>query len=326
MMRFLRSATVLMIAASMVCGQASVAPAQYPERPIRIILPFLAGSSSDNVVRMLGAKLTERLRQPVIVENRVGGSTIIGTDAVVRAAPDGYTIGFSNSSSHAISALMSAKPLFDPIKDIAPIGIIGSSPLMIVASGKVPVTNMQELIALAKSKPGGLSYASAGTATLPHLGGELFNKVAGVEITHVPYRGTSQSIFDLLEGRIELLIGTIPAAVPHIKEGKLRGIAIMSDKRVASLPDVPTVAEAGVPGTEAELWSVMIMPVGVKPEIAGRLSQELLAILQLPDVQETLRVQGIDPEPGSAEAAAARIKADVAKWAEVIKAADIKPN
>jgi tripartite-type tricarboxylate transporter receptor subunit TctC len=325
MMRILTSAIVLTIA-GLAFAQSAEAQAQYPDRPIRIIVPFLAGSSSDNVTRMIGAKLTERLRQPVIVENRVGGSTIIGTDAVVRAAPDGYTIGFSNTSSHATSALLSAKMPFDPVKDIAPIGIIGSSPLIMVASGKLPVTNMQELIALAKSKPGGLSYASAGTATLPHLGGELFNQVAGVDITHVPYRGTSQSIFDLLEGRIGLLIGTISAAVPHIKEGKLRGIAIMSEKRAAALPDVPTVAEAGVPGTEAELWSLMIMPVGVIPAISGRLRQELLAILQLPDVQETLRVQGIDPAPGSAEAAAARIKADMAKWSEVIKTANIKPN
>jgi tripartite-type tricarboxylate transporter receptor subunit TctC len=322
MTRLLQLATL--VAALAACGEP--ASAQYPDRPIKIIVPLLAGSASDNAVRIIGAKLSQRLGQQIVIENRVGGSTIIGTEAVARAAPDGYTIGLANTSTHATASALMAKLPFDPIKDFAPIGMIGTSPFMLVASGKLPVASVRELIALAKSKPDSLTYASAGVATIAHLGGELFKLVAGVEIRHVPYRGTSQSVIDLMEGRIDLLVGTISGSYQLVREGKLRGLAIMGDQRVAVLPDVPTIAEAGVPGCDAELWQALVFPAGVRPEIVARMSRELAEVVRLPDVQEALRVQGIEPITASAEDTAARIKAEVEKWAEVIRKANIKPN
>jgi len=316
--------TATVIAAIAICGQS--AQAQYPDHPIKIIVPLLAGSASDNAVRIVGAKLTQRLGQQIIVENRVGGSTIIGTEAVARAAPDGYTIGLANTSTHATASALVAKLPFDPVKDFAPIGMIGDSPFMLVASAKLPVKNMAELIALAKSKPNGLTYASAGVATIAHLGGELFKKMAGVEIRHVPYRGTSQSVIDLMEGRIDLLVGTISGSAPHVKEGKLRGLAIMADKRIAVLPDVPTVAEVGLPGCEADLWQALVFPAGVRPEIVARVSRELADVIRTPEVEQALRAQGIEPLTGTPEETAARIKSEVDKWAEVIKTANIRPN
>jgi tripartite-type tricarboxylate transporter receptor subunit TctC len=305
---------------------AAPARAEYPDRPIRLIVPFQPGSISDNIARILAAKFNERLGWQMVVEARVGGSSIVGTEAVARSAPDGYTIGLANTTSHAASAGLSAKLPFDPVKDFTPIGMVGNSPFVLVASMHVPVTNMSELIALAKSRPGKLTYASAGTATLAHLGGELFKKVADVDIAHIPYRGTSQSVFDLMEGRIDLLVGTISGTAPHIREGKLRALAVMSETRNAALPDVPTVAEAGVPGCEAALWTAMVLPARAPPEIVARLSRELMAIVALPDVQEALKNQGVEPEWGSATVAAARISADVVKWGEVIRRANIGPQ
>jgi tripartite-type tricarboxylate transporter receptor subunit TctC len=186
--------------AGVVGSWAGTARAEYPERPIRIIVPFQPGSISDNIARILAAKFNERLGWQMVVEARVGGSSIVGTEAVARSAPDGYTIGLANTTSHAASAGLSAKLPFDPVKDFAPIGMVGSSPFVLVASTHVPATNMSEFIALAKSRPGKLTYASAGTATLAHLAGELFKKVAGVDIAHIPYRGTAQSVIDLSGG------------------------------------------------------------------------------------------------------------------------------
>jgi tripartite-type tricarboxylate transporter receptor subunit TctC len=322
MNRLLRLVT--MIAAIVAC--AVPARAEYPERPIKIIVPLLAGSASDNAVRIIGAKLSQRLGQQIIVENRVGGSTIIGTEAVARAAPDGYTLGLANTSTHATASALTAKLPFDPVKDFAPIGMIGSSPFMLVASSKVPVKDMRELIALAKSKPDNLTYASAGVATIAHLGGELFKLVAGVQIRHVPYRGTSQSVIDVMEGRIDLLVATISGSYQMVRDGKLRGLAIMGDRRIEVLPDVPTVAEVGVPGCEAELWQALVFPARVPPDIVNRMSRELMEVVRMPDVQAALRVQGIEPVTATAEETAARIRSEVDKWAEVIKAANIRPN
>ena len=315
------------LAASGLLGTwAGAARAEYPDRPIRLIVPFQPGSISDNIARILAAKFNERLGWQMVVEARVGGSSIVGTEAVARSAPDGYTIGLANTTSHAASAGLSAKLPFDPVKDFTPIGMVGSSPFVLVASKHVPVANMREFIALAKSRPGKLTYASAGTATMAHLGGELFKRVAGVDIAHIPYRGTSQAVIDLMEGRVDLLVGTISGTAPFIRDGKVRALAVMSETRNAALPDVPTVAEAGVPGCEAALWTALVLPAGAPPEIVTRLSLELMTIVGLPDIQEALENQGVEAETGSAAVAAALIKADVAKWGEVIKRAHIGPQ
>ncbi len=313
-------ALAALLAASLAPREAS---AQWPDRTIRLIVPFAAASSSDTIARLIALKLGERLGQQVVVDNRVGGSTIIGTDAVAKAAPDGYTIGLANTSTHAASAALSSNLPFDPIRDFAPVAMIGASPFILISSPHTPAASLKEFVELAKAGPGTLSYASAGTATLAHLAGELFKSKAGVNVTHIPYRGTAQSMFDLMQGRINLLVGTIPPTLQSIREGKLRALATMSDKRNHALADVPTVAEAGVPGCEAGLWTALVVPAAVPPDIVKRLTEATLAIVATDEVQQALRLQGVDPEPGSPQTVAAQIRKDIVKWREVVAAAKI---
>jgi tripartite-type tricarboxylate transporter receptor subunit TctC len=302
---------------------ASPAFAQWPERPIKLIVPFAAGSSSDTIARIIGAKLGERLGQQIVVENRVGASTVIGTDAVAKAVPDGYTLGLANTTTHAASAALNASLPFDPVKDFIPVAMIGSSPFVLIAAPQVQAATLAEFVALAKSKPGALSYASAGVGTLAHLAGELFKRQAGVDVTHVPYRGTAQSMVDLMQGRIELSVSTIPPTLQQIREGKLRALATMSGRRNEMLPEIPTVAEAGVAGCEAGLWTAIVVPAGTPPAIVRRLNEAALAVAAAADVQQAMKIQGVDPEPGTPESVAERIGADIVKWKEVVAAAKI---
>ncbi len=302
---------------------AQPAFAQWPERPLKLIVPFAAGSSSDTIARIIGAKLGERLGQQVVVENRVGASTVIGTDAVAKAAPDGYTLGLANTTTHAASAALNANLPFDPVKDFIPVAMIGSSPFVLISAPQIQAATLAEFVALAKSKPGALSYASAGVGTLAHLAGELFKRQAGVDVTHVPYRGTAQSMVDLMQGRIELSVSTIPPTLQQIREGKLRALATMSGKRNEMLPEIPTVAEAGVAGCEAGLWTAIVVPAGTPPPIVRRLNEAALAVAAAADVQQAMKIQGVDPEPGTPESVAERIRADIVKWKEVVAAAKI---
>jgi putative tricarboxylic transport membrane protein len=302
---------------------AQPAFAQWPERPIKLIVPFAAGSSSDTIARIIGARLGERLGQQIVVENRVGGSTVIGTDAVAKSAPDGYTLGLANTTTHAASAALNANLPFDPVKDFIPVAMIGSSPFVLISAPQVPAATLAEFVALAKSKPGVLSYASAGTGTLAHLAGELFKRQAGVDVAHVPYRGTAQSMVDLMQGRIELSVSTIPPTLQQIREGKLRALGTMSDRRNEMLPEIPTLAEAGVPGCEAGLWTAIVVPAGTPAAIVKRLNEAALAVAGAADVQQAMKIQGVDPEPGTPESVAERIKADIVKWKEVVATAKI---
>ena len=302
---------------------ASPARAEWPDRPIKMIVPFSAGSSSDTIGRLVAVKMGERLGQQVVVENRVGGSTIIGTDSVAKSAPDGYTLELANTTTHAASAALNATLPFDPIKDFAPVAMLGVSPFVLIGATQVEAKTLQDFVVLAKARPGSLSYASAGTGTLAHLAGELFKRKAGIEVTHVPYRGSAQSMIDLMQGRIDLSVSTIPPTLQHIREGKLRAFATMSEKRNGSLPDVPTVAEAGVPGCEAALWTAIVVPAGVPADIIRRLNAAVLAAVAAPEIRQALTIQGVDPEPGPPEAVAERIKADIVKWKDVVAAAKI---
>jgi tripartite-type tricarboxylate transporter receptor subunit TctC len=308
-------------AAAIIGGNPSYA--EWPDRPIKMIVPFSAGSSSDIIARIMAAKMGERLGQQIVVENRVGGSTIIGTDFVAKSAPDGYTLELANTTTHAASAALNATLPFDPVKDFAPVAMIGVSPFVLIGATQVEAKTLKDFVALAKAKPGSLSYASAGTGTLAHLAGELFKRKAGVDITHVPYRGSAQSMIDLMQGRIDLSVSTIPPTLQHIREGKLRGLATMSEKRNVSLPDTPTVAEAGIPGCEAALWTAIVVPAGVPADIIKRLNAAVLAAVATPEIQQALTVQGVEPEPGPPEVVAERIKADIVKWKDVVAAARI---
>ena len=309
------------VAATIIGG--SPAYAEWPDRPIKMIVPFSAGSSSDTIARIVAIKMGERLGQQVVVENRVGGSTIIGTDSVAKAAPDGYTLQLANTTTHAASAALNATLPFDPVKDFAPVAMIGVSPFVLIGATQVAAPTLKDFVALAKAKPGSLSYASAGTGTLAHLAGELFKNKAGIEVTHVPYRGSAQSMIDLMQGRIDLSVSTIPPTLQHIREGKLRAFATMSEKRNASLSEVPTVAEAGVPGCEAALWTAVVVPAGVPADIIKKLNAAVLAAVATPDIQQALTIQGVDPEPGPPEAVGERIKADILKWKDVVATAKI---
>jgi tripartite-type tricarboxylate transporter receptor subunit TctC len=237
--------------------------------------------------------------------------------------PDGYTLGLANTTSHVVSAALNPHLPFDPLRDFVPIGMIGSSPFMLVSSPHVPATTLQEFVDLAKAKPGSLSYASAGTGTLAHLAGELFKHQANIDLVHVPYHGTEQSVLDLMEGRIDLSVSTIPPTLPQIKQGNVRALAVMSDKRSGMLPDVPTVAEAGTPGCEAALWTAIVVPAGVPADIVDRLSKTLIAVVNDPDVQKTLAAQGVDPQPGPPDVVTATISADIPKWRSVVTNANI---
>jgi tripartite-type tricarboxylate transporter receptor subunit TctC len=299
------------------------AKAQWPDRPIRLIVPFAAASSSDTIARLVALKLGERLGQQVLVDNRVGGSTIIGTDAVAKAAPDGYTIGLANTTTHAASVGLTPSLPFDPVKDFAAVAMIGTSPFVLISSPHTPAATLKEFVSLAKASPGALSYASAGTATLAHLAGELFKSKADINVTHIPYRGTAQSMFDLMQGRINLLVGTIPPTLQTIREGKLRALATMSEKRNDALPGVPTVTEAGVPGCEASLWTALVVPAGVPADILRRLTEATLAIVNTEDVQKALMLQGVDPEPGPPHVVTAQIQKDIVKWRDVVASAKI---
>jgi tripartite-type tricarboxylate transporter receptor subunit TctC len=316
---------VTLLLATFAAASISVSPAraEWPERPIKMVVPFSAGSSSDTIARIVAIKMGERLGQQVVVENRVGGSTIIGTDSVAKSAPDGYTLELANTTTHAASAALNATLPIDPIKDFAPVAMIGVSPFVLIGATQVAAPTLKDFVQLAKSKPGSLSYASAGTGTLAHLAGELFKRKAGIEVTHVPYRGSAQSMVDLMQGRIDLSVSTIPPTLQHIREGKLRALATMSEKRNASLPDTPTVAEAGVPGCEAALWTAIVVPAGVPADIVKRLNAAVLAAVATPEIQKAFTLQGVDPEPGPPEAVSERIKADIVKWKDVVIAAKI---
>jgi tripartite-type tricarboxylate transporter receptor subunit TctC len=310
-----------------ILGGAQRSEAAWPDRPLKLIVPFTAGSSSDIIGRIVAAKMVDRLGQQIIVENRVGGSTIIGTDAVAKSAPDGYTLGLANTTSHAASAALVAKLPFDPLRDFTPIGMIGRSPFVLVSAPDLSAKSLDQFVDLAKSKPGSLSYASAGTGTLAHLAGELFKRRSGIEVVHVPYRGTAQSVLDLMQGRIELSVSTIPPTLQQIRQGKIRALAVMSEKRSGMMSDIPTVAEAGTPGCEAELWTAIVVPAGVPREIVNRLNEALNSAVNSSEVQEALKVQGVDPEPGTPESVTAVIKADILKWRDIVVTAKIaEPN
>jgi len=313
--------TLLLIAATSIGINA--ARAEWPDRPIKMIVPFSAGSSSDTIARIVAAKMGERLGQQLVVENRVGGSTIIGTDAVAKSVPDGYTLLLANTTTHAASAALNATLPFDPVKDFAPVAMIGVSPFVLIGATQVSAPTLKDFVTLAKAKPGSLSYASAGTGTLAHLAGELFKRKAGIDVTHVPYRGSAQSMIDLMQGRIDLSVSTIPPTLQHIREGKLRGLATMSERRNVSLPDTPTVAEAGIPGCEAALWTAIMVPAGVPADIVKRLNAAVLAVVATSEINQALTIQGVDPEPGPPEAVSERIKADIVKWKDVVAAAKI---
>ena len=328
--RMSRRAMLALGASAVVAGRAAAQPAaddaHWPDRPIRLVVPFGAGSSSDTIARIVTQKLAERLGQPFVIENKPGGATILGTTTVARADPDGYTLELANTTSHAATSALNSNLSFDPVKDFAPVALFAYSPFVLLVTPGLPVKSVADLIAAAKAKPGALNYASAGIGSMTHLAGALFASQAGVQLTHVPYRGTEKSMIDLMQGRIEVLFGTIPPSRPLIRDGKLRALATTGPKRNAMLPDLATLAESGLPGYEAGLWTGMVFPAGVSPAIVARLNAEVNAVIEDPDTIELLKKQGVETESGGPDVLAARIKADLAKWRDLVVKAGIKPQ
>jgi tripartite-type tricarboxylate transporter receptor subunit TctC len=298
----------------------------WPDRPIRLVVPFPAGSSTDIIARIVAQKLSHRLGQQIVIENRAGASGNIGADAVAKAAPDGYTIGLATASTHAVAASLSANLPYDPIKDFAPVAMIGSQPYVLVLHPALPARNLAELIALAKAKPGTLNYGSAGVASLAHLATALFASMAGVNIVHVPYKSSSQSMTDMITGRLDMQFATIAPSLPNIRAGQLRALVTSGKTRVAALPEVPTVAEAGIAGYEAALWVSFVAPSATPTTIIARLNREVNEILNSAEGTEVLVAQGMTPEPGAPEVLTERIRSDIEKWRGVAAKAGIRPE
>jgi tripartite-type tricarboxylate transporter receptor subunit TctC len=298
--------------------------AKWPDRPVRFIVPFPAGSASDIVARIIARKLGAQLGQQFVIDNRPGASGDIGTEAVARAAPDGYTIGLATSSTHVVAASLNPKLSYDPVADFAPVSMIGTSPYVLAIYPGVPAQSVTELIALAKAKPRAFNYASVGPASLAHVAGALFSDLAGVELTEVPYRSSNQAILDVTEGRIEMQFGTLGPTLGQIRDGKLRALAITGAKRVESLPDVPTLQEAGLAGYEVVLWMAVVMPAASPPAIVARLNHAMRDALVATDVAVALKAQGVESDASTPDAVRERIHAEITKWRNLAPSTDLK--
>jgi tripartite-type tricarboxylate transporter receptor subunit TctC len=325
MLRFMSIA----LAAVVVLGCATTAQsseAEWPQRPIRLIVPFPAGASTDIIARILAQKVSQQLGQQIVIENRAGASGNIGADAVAKAAPDGYTIGIATASTHAVAASLSANLPYDPIKDFSPVAMLGSQPYVLVLHPALPARNLAELIALARAKPGTLNYGSAGVASLAHLATAMFASMADIDIVHVPYKSSAQSVTDMITGRLDMQFATIAPSLPNIRSGQLRALATSGKTRVAVLPEVPTVAEAGLAGYEAALWVALVAPAATPTTIVARLNRTVNDILKSADGTEALTAQGMTAEAGAPEAVTQRIRDDIAKWRDVAAKAGIRPE
>jgi tripartite-type tricarboxylate transporter receptor subunit TctC len=296
----------------------------WPTKPVRMIIPFPPGGTTDILARVAAQKLSEALGQQVVPDNRAGAAGNIGTELVAKAPPDGYTLVTAPGSTLTIHPSLYAKLGFDPLRDFAPVTILAAVPNLLVVHPSLPARNVKELIALAKAKPGQLNYASTGAGQSTHLSMELFKTMAGVKITHVPYKGSAPAVTDLLGGHVSLMFDNMPSALPHVKAGKLRGLAVSSVKRSPSAPDIPTVAESALPGFEVSVWFAVLAPAATPKPIVERLNQVLVKALQAPDVRERLASQGAEPIGNTPEQFTQQMKRDLAKWAKVVKDADIR--
>jgi tripartite-type tricarboxylate transporter receptor subunit TctC len=298
----------------------------YPTKPIRMIVGFAPGGGTDVVARVISQKLSEWYGQQVIVENRAGATGTIGADVVAKSAPDGYTLIMGHVNSHAIAPSMFKKLPYDALRDFAPVAYVGYVPNVLVVHPSVPAKSMKELIALAKAKPGGLNYASSGTGSTQHLAGEMFKQLAGVDIVHVPYKGSGQAIGDLLAGTVTMNFDTMPPVIDHIKGGRLRALAISTPRRLGQLPDVPTFVEEGMSGFDVTNWYGVMAPAGTPREIVTKLNADINKAMQVPEVRARLEQVGTQLREGSAADFEAFQKAEVAKYAKLVKDAGIQPD
>lgn len=307
------------------CMAFSAAAQDWPARQqIRFVVPYPPGGASDVTARLLGAKLTEALHQSVVVDNRPGANGIIALENVAKSEPDGYTLLMANLGPNAINAAIYSKLPFDPIKDFTPIMLTTIVPLVVLVNPDLPIHSMKDLIAQAKAAPNKLSFASAGTGAANHLAGEMMKSMAGIQMLHVPYKGDSPSIQDVIAGNVSMMFPTLIGGMPLVKAGKLRPIAVTSAKRTPALPDLPTVAESGIPNFEAVSWGGVMGPAGMSPEIVQRINAELVKILKMPDVQEKLAGLGAQIVASSPDEFATYLKAEIDKWGKVARESNVR--
>ncbi len=304
----------------------AAAQAPWPAKPITYVVPFAPGGNTDTLARLIGQKLSPVLGQPIVVENKPGAGGNVGSGFVAKAKPDGYTILGGTISSHAINASVYPDLPYDVVKSFEPVILIGTGPLVLVASASTPYKSLQDVIAAAKAKPGELTFASAGPGTSPHLAGELFKLNAQIDIRHVPYRGSGPAVTDVMAGHVPLMFDTALVVGSHVRAGKLRALAVASSKRLDSMPEVPTAAESGMPGFEVGTWQAIFAPAGTPKPIVQRLNTEIAQILKMPDIQAKLAELGLSPSGGSPEDLGEFQKAEIAKWAKVVKEANVKPE
>ena len=312
------------IAAFAFGAPASAQAPAYPTKPVRIVVPFPAGGATDILARAVAQKLTETWGQAFVVDNRPGAGGNIGSELVAKAAPDGYTLEMGTVGTHAINASLYAKMPYDHVKDFAPIILVAGVPNVLVVNPAVPVNSVQELIAYAKANPGKLNFASSGSGTSIHLSGELFKVMAGVQMTHIPYKGSAPALADLLGGQVQLMFDNLPPSLPQIKGGKLRALGVTSAARAPALPDTPTIAESGLPGFDASSWFGLLAPAGTPPAIIAKLNTEIAKWLATPEAKEKLVAIGANIAGGTPEDFARHIQAETAKWAKVVKESGAK--
>ena len=321
-MRFIQS-----LIAGTLAALAFAASAQtFPNKTIRIVVPSTPGGSVDNLSRVIGAELATRLGQPVIIVNRAGAGGSLAAESVATSAPDGYTLIMATVSSFATNVSLRAKLRYDPVKDFAPVSLVATQNLVLLINPTIPAKSVKELIALAKQQPGKLSFASAGVGTGGHLSGELFKMLAQVNLLHVPYKGVAPALVDVMGNQVSMTFGSIMSSLPHIKDGKLRALAVTSLTRSPAVSELPTMDAAGVKGYESETWYGLLAPADTPPDIVNRLSREVAAILKLPEVARKLEGEGVEIRGSTPQEFGRFIQSEIGKWASVIKAAGIQPE
>ena len=313
------------ICAVLLCSAAGWANAQnFPVKSLRMVIHFPPGGPTDLVGRAMAQKLTELWKQQIMVENRPGAGGVIGIETVLRAPPDGYTLLFGTGGSLALAPALNPKLPYNVFTDLAPITLVVINPQILVVHPSLPVHNVRELIKLAKSKPGQINYASVGPGSPNHMGMELLKSMAGIDMVHIPYKGTAPAITDLISGQVSLLFNSMPSVLPHVASGRLRGIAVGSAQRSPAAPDIPTVAEAGLKGYQYVTWYALLAPAAVPRDIIAKINADAVRVLSQPDMVQRFASQGAEPAPGTPEALARFMRAEYDEWKRVIKAANIK--
>ena len=312
--------------ALLICVASANAAAAYPDKPVRLVAPFVPGGPTDIVARVVAQRLTQALGQTVVVDNRGGAGGAIGCEIVARSVPDGYTLMIGSSGNLAVAPALFAKLPYDPAKDFQAITQTTAGPQVLALFAGVPAKTVPELLALARAKPGGLNYASGGAGTTTQLGMELFKSMAGVDIVHVPYKGTGQALNDLIAGQVQIMMASLLPALPQVKAGRLRGIAVTSTQRTTALPDTPTIAESGVPGFETTSWHGLLMPAKTPAAIVTRIHAEMVRMLNQPEVKTLCLAQGMDTVGNTPAEFAAYIRGETEKWTRVVRMLGIAPQ